>query len=92
MLYPIQEEATVLIAIKSKSLNKWKKMRKAVTNYTYILTQKEKSTVSANIFWKDVAVLYEQIRSISAPILPKRDVHGSILFGRELKKVFGIAT
>ena len=61
ILYPIQEEATVLIAMRSEFTELVEKMREAVTNYTLILTQKEKSTASANIFWKRVAVLSEQI-------------------------------
>ena len=47
-------------------------MREAATNYTHILTQKEKCTASANIFWKSVAVLNEQNRSMLAPIHPRK--------------------
>ena len=57
IVYPIQEEATVLIAMRLESTELVEKMREAVTNYIHILTEKEKSTASANIFWESVAVL-----------------------------------
>ena len=92
ILYSIQEDATALIAMRSESTELVEKMREAVTNYSHILIQKEKSTASANIFWKCVAVLSEQIRSMSAPVHPRKR-HGWLNFiGPGAKKPFGIAT
>ena len=91
ILYPIQEEVTVLIAMKAESTELVEKMREAFASYSNILTHKERSFASLSIFWKCVSFLTEQIRSMTAP--RPRNRHGWLNFiGQETKKLFGIAT
>ena len=92
ILYLIQEEATVLIAMKAESTELVKKMGEAVTNYTNILTQKERSFASGSIFLKCVSVLTEQIRSMTAPASPRKRCGWLNSIGQRAKKLFGIAT
>lgn len=92
-LYPIQEEATVLIAMKTESQDLIQLMNQAITNYTTLLNQRERDPRVRNIVGRRLEVLGLDIRTMALPSPSRRMRRGWLNFvGEGAKKLFGVAT